>query len=77
MSWDQLVVTSKIYSSVSQTRLSGFFSMRIEEALEYYCARDGSNTSLVSSRPYVQPEEEDAVDEGTKDEGGSGQEGER
>jgi hypothetical protein len=59
-----------------QTGQSGFLNWIIQflqlqekEALEYYCARDGSSTSLVSSRPHVQPEEEDPVNEGTKDEG--------
>jgi hypothetical protein len=35
------------------------------------------STSLVSSRPHRQPEEEDPADEGTKDEGRSSREGER
>jgi hypothetical protein len=56
-------------SPVSQIEPSDFFSFRTEEALEYYCDRDGSSTSLVSSRPHAQPEEEDLVDEGAKDEG--------
>jgi hypothetical protein len=30
-----------------------FFSFRTEEALEDYCARDCSGTSLVSSRPHA------------------------
>jgi hypothetical protein len=33
------------------------------------CSQDSSNTSLVSSRLHAQPEEEDLVDEGTKNEG--------
>jgi hypothetical protein len=38
---------------VSQTGPSSFFSFRKKEALEYYYARDGSSTSLVSSMPHV------------------------
>jgi hypothetical protein len=48
-----------------------------EEAFEDYRARDGSGTSLVSSRPHAQPEEQDPTDEGAKDEGRSRREGER
>jgi hypothetical protein len=70
-------VATKPDSPVSQTKPSGFFSFRTEEALKYYCVRDGSSTSLVSSRPHAQPEEEDPIDEGTKDEGRSDREGER
>jgi hypothetical protein len=70
-------VAAKLDSPVSQIRPSGFFSFRTEEALEYYCARDGSSTSLVSSGPHAQLEEEDPADEGIKDEGRSGREGER
>jgi hypothetical protein len=36
-----------------------------------YHARDGSSTSLVSSRPHAQLVEEDPTDEGAKDDGGS------
>jgi hypothetical protein len=60
-----------------QTRQSGFIRLRIEGDVEDYRARDSSSTSLVSSRPHAQPEEEDQMDEGAKDEGRSGQEGER
>jgi hypothetical protein len=70
-------MTSKPDSPVSQTRPSGFITCRAEGCIEDYRAWDGSTTSLVSSRPHVQLEEEDPMDEGTKDEGGSGQEGER
>jgi hypothetical protein len=49
----------------------------IEEAFEDYRAQDGSDTSLVSSRPHTQPEEEDPTDEGIEDEGRIGQKGER
>jgi hypothetical protein len=70
-------MAAKPNSLVSQTGPSNFFSFRIEAALEYYCAWDGSNTSLVSSRPYAQSEEEDLADEGTKDEGRNVREGER
>jgi hypothetical protein len=48
-----------------------------EGATEDYHAWDGSSTSLGSSSPHVQPEVEDLVDEGTKEMGRSGQEGER
>jgi hypothetical protein len=60
-------MTSKPDNPVSQTVPSGFFSFRKEEALEYYCIQDGSNTLLVSSRPHIQSEEEDPADEGAKD----------
>jgi hypothetical protein len=60
-----------------QTGPSGFFSFRIEEALKFYCTQDGSSTSLVSTRPHTQQEEEDLADEGAKDEGRNSQEGER
>jgi hypothetical protein len=63
------MAAAKQDSPVSRTGSSSSFSFRKKEALEYYCARDGSSTSLVSSRPHVQPEEEDPADEGTKDEG--------
>jgi hypothetical protein len=52
-----------------QTGTSGFFSFKTEEAIEDYCTRDGSDTSLVSSKPHAQLEEEDPADESTKDEG--------
>jgi hypothetical protein len=64
-------VAAKSDSLVSQTGPSGFFSFGTEEALEYYCAQDGSSTSLVFSRPHAQSEEKDPADEGTKDEGRS------
>jgi hypothetical protein len=49
----------------------------IEEASFLNRAWDGSSTSLVSFRPHAQPEEEDPVDEGTKDVGRGSREGER
>jgi hypothetical protein len=64
-------MAGKPNSPVSQTGPSGFCSFKTQEALEYYYARDGSDTSLVSSRPHTQTEEEDPVDEGTEDEGRS------
>jgi hypothetical protein len=70
-------MTSKPDSLVSQTGPSGFDSFRIEEYIEDYRTQDGSSTSLVSSRPHAQLEEEDPVDKGAEDEGGSGQEEER
>jgi hypothetical protein len=76
-SWDQFTTAAKPDWPVSQTGPSDFFSFRIEEALEYYCDWDSPSTSLVSSIPHAQPEEEDLVDEGVKDEGRSGREGER
>jgi hypothetical protein len=66
-------MTSKLGSSVSQTEPSGFIRTRTEGYIEDYHARDGSSTSLVSSRPHTQPEEEDPVDEGAKVEGRSSQ----
>jgi hypothetical protein len=39
--------------------------------------KKSSKTSLVSSRPHTQPEEEDPVDEGAEDEGRGGREGKR
>jgi hypothetical protein len=39
--------------------------------------QDGSSTSMVSSRPHAQLEEEDPADEGVEDEARSGREGER
>jgi hypothetical protein len=77
MSWDQFTIALKPDSPVSQTGPSVFFSFRTEEALEYNYARDGSSASLVSSRPHTQPEEEDPMDDGAKDEGRSGREGKR
>jgi hypothetical protein len=69
-------MATKPDSPVSQVGPSSFFSFRTEEAIEDYCAWDGSNSSFVSSRPYIQLEEEDPVDEDTEDEG-SGSQGER
>jgi hypothetical protein len=40
-----------------------------------YRARDGSNTSLVSSRTHTQPEEDDLMDEDTEDEGRNSRQG--
>jgi hypothetical protein len=48
--------------------LSGF---RTEEGFEDYCAQDGTNTLLMSSRTHAQPEEEDPIDEGIEAKGGS------
>jgi hypothetical protein len=70
------MVAAKLDSSVSQTGTSSFFSFRTKESLKYYYARDGSGTTLVSSKPHIQPKEEDLVDEGAKDDGRSDQ-GER
>jgi hypothetical protein len=64
-------VTAKLDSPVSQTGPSDFFNFKTEEALEYYCTRDGSITSLASSRPHAQPEEVDPADQDAKDEGRS------
>jgi hypothetical protein len=41
----------------------------MEVKVEDYHVRDGFNTSLVSSRPHAQLEEEDLADEGAEDEG--------
>jgi hypothetical protein len=71
------VTTSKLDSLVFQTGPSDFIRSRTERYIEDYRTRDGSNTSLVSSRPYVQSEEEDLADEGTEDEGRINQEGKR
>jgi hypothetical protein len=70
------MTAAKPDSPVSQTEPSAFVKPRTEQDAEDYHARDGSSTSLVSSRPHAQLEE-DAVDEGTKDEGRSSREGER
>jgi hypothetical protein len=67
------VTTSKLGSPVSQTEPSGFVRTRTEGYIEDYRARDGSSTSLVSSRPHTQPEEEDPMDEDAKVEGRSSQ----
>jgi hypothetical protein len=40
-----------------------------------YRARDGSNTSLVSSRTHTQPEEDDLTDEDAEDEGRNSRQG--
>jgi hypothetical protein len=58
------MVTSKPNSLVSQIGPSGFYGFRAEEGFEEQHAWDGSRTSLVSSRPHTQLEEEDLVDEG-------------
>jgi hypothetical protein len=70
-------MTSKLNSLVSKTGPSGSCSPRPEATVEDYRARDSSSTSLVSSRPHAQLEEEDLADEGVEDEGRGGQEGER
>jgi hypothetical protein len=59
-------------SPIFQIGPSSFFRFRTEEAFEDYCTQDGSSTSLVSSRPHTQLEEEDPADEGAEDEGRSG-----
>jgi hypothetical protein len=64
-------MTSKPDSLVSQTEPSDFGSFRTEAYVEDYHARDGFRTSLVSSRPHAQPEEEDPTNEGAEDEGRS------
>jgi hypothetical protein len=65
-------MTVKLDSPISQTGPSGFSSFRTEEGFRDYHARDGSSTSLVSSRPDAQPKEGDPADESAKDEGRSG-----
>jgi hypothetical protein len=70
-------MTSKPDSPVYQIGLFGFIRSRAEGYIEDYRTCDGSSTSLVSSRPHVQPEEEDPADEGAEDEGRSSREGER
>jgi hypothetical protein len=70
------MVDAKLGCPVSQTGPSSFFNFRTEEALKYYYAWDGSITSLVSSRPHVQPEE-DPANEDAKDEGRSDREEKR
>jgi hypothetical protein len=74
---DQLAVTSKLDSLVSQTRSFGFFSLRTEEGFKDYYAQDSSSTSLVSSRSHALQEDEDSMDEGIEDVGRSDREGER
>jgi hypothetical protein len=69
---DQLVATSNSNSLVYQTVPYGFCSPRPEATDEEYRAQNSSSTSLVSSGPHAQLEEEDPVNEGTKDEAGSG-----
>jgi hypothetical protein len=59
-------MTSKPDSPVSPTGQSGFVRSRTEGYIEDYRAQDDSSTSLVSSRPHAQPEEEDPADEGIK-----------
>jgi hypothetical protein len=71
------MVTSKPNSPVSQTGPSGFCGFKAEEGFDDHHARDSSNTSLVSSRPHSQLEEEDLMDEGIEDEGRGGREGKR
>jgi hypothetical protein len=64
-------------SLVFQTGPSDFCGFKAEEGFKYHCARDGSNTSLVSSRANTKPEEEDPTDEGVEDEGRGSREGKR
>jgi hypothetical protein len=45
--------------------------IKIEGDAEDYRARGSSGTSLVSSRPHAQSEEEDPMDEDAEDEGRS------
>jgi hypothetical protein len=71
------MVTSKPDSPVSQTGPSDFCGFRAEEGFEDHRTWDGSSTSLVSSMPHTQPEEEDLADEGIKDKGRGGREGKR
>jgi hypothetical protein len=71
------MTTSKPNYQVFQTRPSDFCGFRVEEGFEDHHTQDGSSTSLVSSRSHTQPEEEDPVNEGTKNEGRGGQEGKR
>jgi hypothetical protein len=70
-------MTTKPDTPVSKIRPSSFGSFRTEADVEDHRTRYGSNTSLVSSMPHAQPEEGDPVDEGIKDKGRSGREGER
>jgi hypothetical protein len=71
------MVTSKPDSPISQTGPFGFCGFRAEEGFEDHRTRDGSNTSLVSSKSQTQPEEQDPADEGAEDEGRGGREGKR
>jgi hypothetical protein len=71
------MATSKLDSPVSQIGPFSFYSFRAEEGFKNHRTRVGSRTSLVSSRPLTQPEEEDLVDEGIEDEGRGGREGKR
>jgi hypothetical protein len=70
-------MAAKVDSPVSKIRPSGFSGFKTEEVFEDYRGQDGSSTLLVSSRPHIQLEEEDLVDEGVEDKGRSGREGER
>jgi hypothetical protein len=71
------VIAMKPDSLVSKTGPSSFVRLKTEEDVEDYRARDGSSTSLVSSKPHAQLEEEDLTDECTEDKGGSSRDGER
>jgi hypothetical protein len=71
------MATSKRDSPVSQIGPFGFCSFRAEEGFKNHHTWVGSRTSLVSSRPLTQPEEEDLVNEGIEDEGRGGREGKR
>jgi hypothetical protein len=62
---------------VSQNEPSCFSRFKTEEDIEDHYARDGTNTSLVSSRTHAQPEEEDLADMGTEAKEGISREGER
>jgi hypothetical protein len=65
-------VATKLDSPIYQTGPFDFFNFGTKEAFEDYYARDSSGTSLASSMPQTQLEEEDPVDEGAKDKGRSG-----
>jgi hypothetical protein len=65
------MMTTKLNSLVSKTRPSSFGSFRKRVDLELQHARDGSSTTLVSSRPHAQLEYEDPMYDGAEDEGRS------
>jgi hypothetical protein len=70
------VTVTKPNSLVSQTEPSDFIMLETKGDIKDHRAQDSSDTSLVSSRIHAQSEEENPMDEGTKDEERSGQEGE-
>jgi hypothetical protein len=65
------MIAAKPDSLIFQTRPSGFVMIKIEGDAEDYRARGSSGTSLVSSSPHAQSEEEDPMDEDAEDEGRS------